>query len=69
MNKFFSKPSVIYGFFALGALLLLALGVAVQWCVFGDLGIYERIAVLVVALIVYIPEMLLAIASEIKRKI
>lgn len=63
------KFIIKYGIFALVAIALLLVAAIFQWSVFGELNIYERLAMLAVAITVYIPFAALQIDEVVKSKL
>lgn len=63
------KFIIKYGIFALVSIALLIAATIFQWVVFGELNVYERLAVLAVAVTVYIPFAALQIDSVVKSNL
>lgn len=49
------KFSIVYGIFCLVALALILAGCIFQWCVFGELNVYEQLAACALCVVIYIP--------------
>lgn len=63
------KFIIKYGIFALVSIALLIVATVFQWVMFGELNVYERLAMLAVAVTVYIPFAALQIGGVVKSKL